>query len=253
MKLTKYLFKSLKYYSKFGINGFIFISKIYWSDKGIIKFSNKKIKNPIYLRNNSTDYNTFSQIFYSEEYNFSFVGAPKVIVDCGANIGLSAVYFKNRFPDAKIIAIEPDNGNFEFLLKNTECYPDIICIKAGIWSFSTNLEIVDLNVGEWGYMVKPVEFSTESTIEGISLKEIIESYNLEYIDILKVDIEGSEKELFEAGQDEWLPYINTLIVETHDRFKKGTAKSIFKALIKYDFNFSTKGENLLFDFKSNNF
>jgi FkbM family methyltransferase len=249
MKLTKYLFKSLKYYNKFGINGFIFISKIYWSDKRIIKFSNNKIKNPIYLRNNSTDYNTFSQIFYSEEYNFSFVKAPKVIVDCGANIGLSVIYFKNRFPKAKIIAIEPDGENYEMLVKNTKSYSDIICIKAGIWSSSTHLEIVDLALGEWAYMVKPVGFSTEFTIKGIGLKEIIESYKLEYIDILKVDIEGSEKELFEAGQDEWLPYINTLIVETHDRFKKGTAKSIFSALVKYDFNFSIKGENLLFNLK----
>lgn len=247
MKKTKYLTKAYKHYKKFGIEGFFLITNVFFSKKPLFKFYLNKHQPPIYLRNNSTDYATFTQVFYSEQYNFPFSKQPKVIVDCGANIGLSTIYFKNRFPNAKIIAIEPDSGNYEMLLKNTEAYPDIRCIKAGIWNTSTNLEVVDLNMGEWGFMVKAVDHPTESTIKGISIKEIITSFDLDRIDILKIDIEGSEKELFELGQDEWLPFVNTIIIETHDRIKKGTSKSIFSALVKYDFSLTIKGENLLFD------
>jgi hypothetical protein len=67
-----------------------------------------------------------------------------------------------------------------------------------------------------------------------------------HIDILKLDIEGSEKEVFETGYEHWLPKINILIIELHDKMKKGCSRAVFNAISKYDFSFDIKGENIIF-------
>ena len=71
-------------------------------------------------------------------------------------------------------------------------------------------------------------------------------YNFPKIDILKLDIEGSEKELFETNFEDWLPKTKILIIELHDAMKTGCSKSVFNAISKYDFSFSIKGENIIF-------
>ena len=66
------------------------------------------------------------------------------------------------------------------------------------------------------------------------------------VDILKIDIEGSEKEIFEQGFEEWLPFTKILIVETHDRYKQGSSKAVLKAVSAYNFSLEVSGENLIF-------
>jgi tRNA G46 methylase TrmB len=108
--------------------------------KGIISIQLKKLKHPVLLRKNTTDIPTFNEVFYWGEYAFDIPKAPETIVDCGANIGLASVYFANRFPNAKIIAIEPEQSNFEMLQKNAAPYPNITCLQYGIWNRTTHLE-----------------------------------------------------------------------------------------------------------------
>jgi hypothetical protein len=70
-------------------------------------------------------------------------------------------------------------------------------------------------------------------------------HQCEKIDILKIDIEGSEKELFESDYETWLPKVTTLIIELHDRMREGSSLSFFRALTKYNFRLAVKGENLI--------
>ena len=67
-----------------------------------------------------------------------------------------------------------------------------------------------------------------------------------HIDVLKLDIEGSEKEVFEEGYENWLPKTKLLLVELHDKMKKGCSRSVLNAVNKYDFSFDIKGENIIF-------
>lgn len=60
----------------------------------MICFDSKEIKHPIYLRNNTSDIPTFYQVFYRLDYELDYKNIPEVIVDCGANIGLSAGFLK---------------------------------------------------------------------------------------------------------------------------------------------------------------
>ena len=74
----------------------------------------------------------------------------------------------------------------------------------------------------------------------------MEEQGWDTLDVLKLDIEGSEKEVFEKNVEEWLPFTKMLIIEIHDNMRKGASKSVFTAISKYDFTFTMHHENLVF-------
>ena len=216
--------------------------------KRIIKTSFRSIVHPIYLRNNTSDIDAFYQLFYDKEYDIKFEKDPDVIVDCGANIGLASIYFKNKYPNAKIIAIEPEAANYQLLVKNTGQYHDIYCLEAGVWNKTTDLKIKDVGLGNWGFVTEKVDHEDGSTVKAISIDKIIEQFGLDKIDVLKIDIEGAEKELFENNSELWLPKVRAVIVELHDGMKEGCSKSFFRAMLPYKFKMQTKGENIICEF-----
>src|SRR5690606_1400988 len=136
----------------------------------------------------------------------------------GANIGLFSVFLANKYPDCKIVAIEPEQGNYEQLLRNTAYYSNIICQKSGIWNRDTHLKIENLQSDSWGFVTIEAE---EGGIKALTIDTIMSQNNLEKIDILKLDIESSEKEVFEGDYHPWLPTCKMLIVELHDANKAG--------------------------------
>lgn len=108
-----------------------------------IGYNLKDLKEKVYLRTDSSDYAIYKQIFIEKQYDCSLKKDPEVIIDCGANIGLASVFFANKYPSAKIIAIEPEKSNYEMLLLNTQNYPNVCCLNNGVWSKKTNLYIYD--------------------------------------------------------------------------------------------------------------
>lgn len=95
-------------------------------------------------------------------------------------------------------------------------------------------------------MVEEVDFCNEDTVSAISILDIMDFYKIEYIDILKIDIEGSEMELFENNYEGWLSKTKVLIIELHDSKRNGASKSFFKAISNYNFTMIIKEENLIF-------
>lgn len=203
------------------------------------------IKSPITLRGKTFDFNTFRQVFVYREYNFEMPFAPKSIIDGGGNIGLASVFFANRFPEAKIICIEPDADNFDLLKFNTQLYPNIKPIQAGVWHKPAYLRVVDNGYGHWGFMVKEVEAHEPNAIYSVSINQLMEENQLQEIDLLKLDIEGSEKEVLTENYQSWLPKTKVLVIELHDRMKAGTTKAFFKAIASYDFSTEQIGENMV--------
>lgn len=234
------------HYKKLGKDGIRFLNERNSKPEGAtIQIGVTDYKNQFFLRNKTSDIPTFYQCIYNEEYNIDLDFTPEVIFDLGANIGLTTAFFKKKYPDSKIIAVEPESSNFEILKKNTNTLSDIHLYKAGIWNKSTNLLIEDKGYGHYGYTVKEIQEATNDSIPAIGISEIMNELNVEKIDILKIDIEGSEKELFEKNYENWLPKVKILIIELHDRMKPECAKTVFKALIKYNFIFTMKGENIV--------
>jgi FkbM family methyltransferase len=238
------LTRMLSHVEKNGYEGFKLWKSKQSKKKETIGYALKDLKHKIYLRTASSDYAIYRQIFIEKQYEYSLKQDPKIIIDCGANIGLASVYFANKYPSAKIIAIEPETSNFELLVANTKNYPNVHCLKNGIWHKKTNLHIYDAGMGSWNFVTNEVDYENENTISAISLTDIMVMFKIERIDILKMDIEGSEKEVFDNYDEAWLNNTDLVIIETHDRMKKGTAKSFFTAISSFNYSMDVRGENI---------
>lgn len=214
--------------------------------KGRRKISVPGIRFPIMLRGGNADKITFREIFMRKEYAVDLPPAlkPEFIIDGGANIGFTSVFLANRYPQARILSIEPDGDNFTTLVENTKSYPGITPVQSALWHRREVIHVVDRGYGERGFMIDRDADGT--TLQATSVAELMADYNFPRVDILKMDIEGSEKEVFAEGYSQWLPLTRCLIIELHDRMKPGCSTALFKAITQYDFSMSIRGENLIF-------
>lgn len=183
-----------------------------------------------FLRPNSSDLATWLQVITEEEYfivlriiNEYTQLKVKTIVDAGANIGLTSLYFSQTFPDAKIIAIEPDEGNYNMLVRNTSMAENIHCIKAAFWPANDNLTFDNIpfrDGREWAIRVKKVENSdstNETYLPTITPSQVNNQLDSKGFDILKMDIEGAEAEFFSNPYycNELLNLTRVLVIEIH--------------------------------------
>lgn len=204
------------------------------------------LNQPVYYRPHSADIDTFREIFFREEYAVT-VPNPKTIIDAGANIGFTSLFFAKLYPSATIFSLEPDNENFGYLKKNSIKTPNIKPIQAALWNKQGTIEIIDKGYGVRGYMVEDgCSQESPNSMRSTTLLALTQEYGIRTIDILKMDIEGSEKEVFSIDTDKWLPITNCLIIELHDRMKSGCSQAVFGALANHNFECSIKGENLVF-------
>ena len=142
--------------------------------------------------------------------------------------------------------MEPNKENFEMLEKNITSFSKVNAKNGGIWNDNKNLVIVNSQENDNAFMVEEVESVTPNSIPAFSIASIMQEQKWATIDLLKLDIEGSEKEVFEKNYESWLPHTKMIIVEVHDHMRKGSAKSVFTATNKYNFSFSMNHENLIF-------
>lgn len=248
-----YIVKTLKcYWNIAGINGLYTyvmskLSKSLVSQK-LHAIDKKLLKSPIYLRIPSSDILTYWQVFVDNEYKVNVNREPKVIIDAGANIGLASIYFSNLFPSSTIIALEPEQSNFEILQKNIAPYKNIIAVQAALWNENKKINLVDPGLGNSGFMT---ESNTDGQntfgaqihqIAGMTVNRIMEEYQLDYIDLFKIDIEGAEHEVFLSSAD-WIQNVGSMIVELHERMKPGCNQSFNDAVKDFDGKW-TQGENI---------
>ncbi|HJW18347.1 MAG TPA: FkbM family methyltransferase [Flavisolibacter sp.] len=209
-------------------------------------FKVSRLRHPFSMRNNAYDFATFEEVILRETYNVQIDFTPRYIIDGGGNIGLTAAYFATRFPEASIITLEPDRENFSLLQKNTSLYKNIIPVNSGLWWRSADLIVKDTGLGNNGFVVEEVEKNTVGSVPALSIADIMLQQGWNHIDLVKLDVEGSEKEIFSSGYQNWLPKTRVLIVEVHDRMKKGCSKSLLNAVNSFNFSLEIAGENLVF-------
>ena len=107
-------------------------------------------------------------------------------------------------------------------MENVTKYKNIIPINAGLWYKSCILNVYDCGLGSWGIQVSEKQMAGKklSEIHAISIDDLIRRYNLENIDFLKLDIEGSEKNVLNNANT-WIDKVKAMAVETHDRMVDG--------------------------------
>jgi len=215
----------------------------------LVTFSISALQRDIALRGASTDPQCFRKVFIKREYDGPpRASSPRLIVDAGANIGMATLFYRMRFPYAKIIAIEPETENFALLQRNCSSVPNITMIQAALWSTGgEKLSVTNPGAGAWGFRTEPDSVTKGPLIETISIDDVLERSGLTEIDILKIDIEGAEREIFSA-HPAWLRRVSSIVIELHDRFLPGCARTFYSALVQYDFTQDIRGENIFIDF-----
>jgi FkbM family methyltransferase len=220
--------KIKEYFSDYGLFGLaeIVSNKCFGLPKIMIAYP-PKLAHSVRLRLHTSDTMVFGGVIIDEEYRLGLPASASVIVDAGANIGLTSVFYATSIPKARIFAIEAERSNFELMVKNVRRYPNIIPIHAALWNNEGFISIADPlpgASGNWGFTVS----SKPGDVRAITIRSLMREYGIDHIDLLKVDIEGSEIEVFKAC--DWQDRVDSIVIELHDRFKPGCSEVVNRAL-----------------------
>ena len=230
---------------------FCFIKFVIISDK---KFRFKKFK----IRN-YYDYITVREIFILECYNLENLLSYKeifnyylsssqtktpLIVDCGSNIGASTYYFNKTYGLSKIISIEADEKNFQLLSKNIDI-DNVVKNFNAVSSVNEKYSIANKTKDP-----RAISFlaDKDGNVNSITINDILKLYPNDKFNpfIIKIDIEGGEKNLFEKNV-EWVEKFKIIIIEPHDWMypKKNLFKNFLEKIAHLDRDFVILNENIV--------
>jgi FkbM family methyltransferase len=180
--------------------------------RGTVRIRSPALAHPIELRMGTSDNSVFAGILIGDSFGFvNSLDDIKTIIDLGANIGVSSALFLSRWPGARVIAVEPDPGNYALLRSNLSLY-NAQCIQGAVWSRHTSLALSrpSGNRREWGTEV--AEGTGE--VRAYTMDELVSAVGI--VDFLKINIEGSEKAIFD-GDTSWIARVRNICVSLHDQ------------------------------------
>lgn len=237
-------------------NRFVPISLPFFSNQVLYdKKLNKVFKFKI---RNYQDWITLRQVYFNEDYRidqlnrsdeiFKFykhlkeAGQSPLIVDCGANIGLSALYFLGEFPESKIVAIEISKENCDQISENVKSKSTVSILQNAVASRADRYQFVDPALGENAFRAVA---SDDGDLLGVTIDSVVKNNSEHTPFIIKIDIEGGESDLFNHNID-WLEKFPVIIIELHDWLlpKSASSKSFLSAISKLDRDFIMCGENV---------
>ncbi len=220
-KKAKRLQKNITiYYQTLGLRGLLAVlSNLLCGHPKRFVVTAQEAKHPLFVRLRTSDAETFKDILLDKEYYYPAPFSPRTIVDVGANCGMTSVFYANLYPDAIVVAVEPEASNYTALLDNTRAYPNIIPIHAALWNGDGQVEVFPgwlkaKKWGKWGFRVRE-----GNGCRALTLTTLMREIGIETVDILKIDVEGAEQEIF-SGCD-WIDNVKLLAIELHDRFRPG--------------------------------
>jgi len=188
---------------------------------------------PIFIRGGqSSDAVALYEVLVTQEYALTAeLETSPLIIDGGANIGVASLYFLNRYPRARVIAVEPDPANLELCRMNLAPYGNrVTLIHGAIWKSGGRLTL-EMGRQEW---LSRVRDDQSGSIEAFTIPSLMEHGDGK-IDLLKLDIEGSEGEVFGPDAREWLPRVRNIAIELHGEENKAR---FLAALIGYRYDLS---------------
>lgn len=177
------------------------------SNEGFIKLFNKDF----HYHHGMAFYDTYREIFEKKIYEFKTNSLRPIIIDCGANMGLSVLYFSKNYPCAEIIAFEPDESVLPFFEKNILSHniKNVELFKKAVWTEESELKFYTDN-GLGGRVGVEYENQIPKIIKSVRLKDFLNRP----IDMLKIDVEGPEYLILKDCED-LLCNVNHVFVEYH--------------------------------------
>ena len=191
------------------------------------------------LRPRTFDLYIVAEIFLENSYLIPNLKAKSLetVIDLGANIGIFSLWIAQKYSPKKIISVEMDKDNFNQLLLNTKTNSDIlssgfVAINKAIYSSKTNLHYEKVLINKGMHNLTEKNFG-KNTVQTTTLSEIIEDNNLKIIDLIKIDIEGSEKHLLNLENKEiFSEKVKYIAMEVHvnENFKINNVEEYFSGL-----------------------
>lgn len=172
--------------------------------------------------NSGSDYFIFSEVFQHKYYDFTLPTTPQTVLDLGANIGFTSIYFSRKYPDAEIACVEPMPNNIRLLNTN------LIANKAKVRVIPKAISIEDGLVRmqkapmDYGHKIKGIDYGREFggdviQVQAVSVPSLMRELGWKRVGLLKVDVEGYEGILLQK-KCEWLNYIDSICIECHEGF-----------------------------------
>jgi FkbM family methyltransferase len=189
-----------------------------------------------------SDLYVWNEVFWEHANDCVDLEAASWIIDAGANVGYTAIWFAERYPSSRVIAVEPDAENFEILCLNVAHEPRIIPIRAAITppgalrqfvvdgptnKSPSSFQTVDIDPGA-------LDVNEAGVVDAVDIASIMEQFGIERLDLLKMDIEGGEQAVFEECGG-WIDRVEAIIVEVHDRFVPGCSETFDRATAHFEF------------------
>ena len=206
----------------------------------------------------TVDWHVVQQIFSGNDYGFealarceeldahyrNLVASNKLpfILDCGANSGMATRFFKETYPRAEVVAVEPDADNLRLAQANN-AGEGVEFLLAGIGSSDSRGHLVDEGKGNWAYQMLD---DPDGPVEIVSINTVLARNGPSSVPfIVKIDIEGFERNLF-SENTEWIDRFPVLIIELHDWMLPRTANSrnFLQQISRLDRDFVYRGENV---------
>ncbi len=188
------------------------------------------------LGRRESDLRTLRQVWCTEPYVLPPDPDVRWILDAGANVGYATKWFADRFPNATVIAIEPDAQNVAMIRRNTIGLENVRVVHAALAAVTGTTVVVDPGQGSWGLRAgdhAQGQGVVVSEVECVTISQLLEQFDMKCIDILKIDIEGAELDVL-TDAAEWIHLVKTMIVELHDRFRPGCLDAWVKAVSDFD-------------------
>jgi len=160
-------------------------------------------------RLNAGDIQSIREVLVDEAYRLPFDIHPRSIVDLGANIGLTSLYYGARFSPPCIVAVEPDAENAAIARRNLAPFGAQV-VEAAVSPFSGTVAFqasAESNLGRVDPMGK-------QRVRSITMDEVLDLVPDGRADLVKIDIEGGEEALFSENCS-WLDRVDAIIIELH--------------------------------------
>lgn len=207
----------------------------------LIRIKPPNIVHPIAVRMfpNSDD-SVFDQLFIRHEYGpvFNRLRDAAFILDLGANVGYASAIFASHYPKARILAVEPDPANYAMCVANLKPYgARVKTLLGAAWGNRSRLALARgtfCDGRDWATQVIEPLNDADANVDAWDLSSLLDGAGESVADLVKIDIEGSEAEVFAANTSQWLPRVRNICIELHD---DRCREIFFSALAGYDYHF----------------
>ena len=152
----------------------------------------------------------FEEIFCDGEYDLPLRRSPSTIIDAGANVGASVLWYRSKYPQARIIAVEPDPTTVRKLTVTLAGVPGVEIVAAALTKSAGRVQMVQ-SAHSWASRVVDEQSGLTVGVQGISLGDLLRDRGLSRVDLLKLDIEGSEWDVLPDA----VAVADDIVVEVH--------------------------------------